>query len=427
MHGKVLHGNELCWATGRDAAVNPAFLPILATLYLLGFANLFLRSSFGVVAPELERELAFSPAEISAIASALFFAYALMQIPMGMLLDRFGGRRVVSTMLVFAAAGGALFAAGTSAETFTLARILMGVGTAGAFTGAFYVLANWLPSDRFVVQTGTLNSFAAVGNLAATAPLAALIALIGWRQSYWLIAACTALLAIMLALVVRDTPPGQAPRGHKKESFSEVVAGVREAIRQPGMRRLVLAGLPMSISGVIAGVWGAPYLKHVHGLDNMQRGGVLLLMAAGGILGHYSFGRVARHFNTLKWPILAGGAIVLAVTLLLALLPSPALWFVTVLFVVMNICSATPTVVMALGRSLVPAHLMGRGVAVANMGIITAIAGAQLIFGWVVGSFPAADGVPPEVAYRAAFAVQGALALAGLLILAPLRDARPRG
>ena len=92
-----------------------------------------------------------------------------------------------------------------------------------------------------------------------------------------------------------------------------------------------------------------------------------------------------------------------------------------------SICSAYPTIVMTHGRGLVPARLLGRGVAVANMGIMTAIAGAQFVFGWVVGIFPAMAGVPPEMAYRTAFGVQAAMALVGLVILGPIRDVHPRG
>ena len=92
--------------------MSPALLPILATLYLLNFSNLFLRTSFGVMAPELEREMGLSPAVLSTIASSLFIGYALMQIPTGMMLDRYGPRRVLSVMLLFTAAGTALFAIG---------------------------------------------------------------------------------------------------------------------------------------------------------------------------------------------------------------------------------------------------------------------------------------------------------------------------
>jgi len=407
--------------------VRSVLLPILVTLYLLGFSNLFLRSSFGVMAPELEREMGMSPALLSTVASAFFIAYALMQIPTGMMLDRFGPRRVLSAMMLFTAIGTALFAAGETAQTLTFGRILMGIGCSGAFTGAFYILAMWMTPERVVTQTGALNSFAAVGNLCATAPFAALIALIGWRESYWLFTAGIVLLMIALALFVRDTPPDHPPRQVKNERLGAVLAGVREAVRQPGMRRMLFTGLPMSAGGLLSGAWGAPYLKHVHGLDDIERGSVLLLMALGGIGGHFFYGRIARRINSLKRPVLVGGTVVLVMVLALALLSKPPLMLVTVIFVAISICSAYPTVSHAHARGLVPARLMGRGVAASNMGIMTAIAGAQFMFGWILSAFPAIAGAPPEVAYRTAFGAQAGVALIGLLIFLRVPDVRPRG
>ncbi|MFN3744265.1 MAG: MFS transporter [Hyphomicrobiaceae bacterium] len=402
-------------------------LPILATLYLLGFSNLFLRTSFGVMAPELEREMGLSPALLSTIASAFFIAYALMQIPTGMLLDRYGPRRVLSAMMLFTAVGTACFAAGETAHTLTLGRVLMGIGCSGAFTGAFYILAMWMAPERVVTQTGALNSFAAVGNLCATAPFAALIALIGWRESYWIFTAGVVVLTIALAVFVRDAPPGHPPRQAKSEKLAEVLAGVREAVRQPGMGRLLFAGLPMSAASALSGAWGAPYLKHVHNLDDIARGGVLLLMALGGIGGHFFYGRIARRINSLKVPVLVGGSVVSVMVAAFALLPTPPVALVTAMFVAISICSAYPTISHAHARGLVPARLMGRGVAASNMGIMTAIAGAQFMFGWVLAAFPAVGGMPPEAGYRAAFGVQAAIALAGLLIVARVPDVRPRG
>jgi predicted MFS family arabinose efflux permease len=402
-------------------------LPILATLYLLGFSNLFLRTSFGVMAPELEREMGLSPALLSTVASAFFIAYALMQIPTGMLLDRYGPRRVLSVMLLFTAVGTALFAAGETVQTLTLGRILMGIGCSGAFTGAFYVLAMWMKPERLVTQSGALNSFAAVGNLCATAPFAAMIALIGWRESYWIFTAGVVLLTIALAVFVRDMPPDHPPRQIKKESLREVLAGVREAVRQPGMGCLLFTGLPMSAAGTISGAWGAPYLKHVHGLEDIERGSLLLLMALGGIGGHFFYGRIARRINSLKMPVLAGGAIVLIMVSALAILSRPPIALVTGIFVIISICSAYPTLAHAHARGLVPPHLMGRGVAASNTGIMTAIAGAQFTFGWVLGAFPAVVGMPPEIAYRTAFGMQAAVALIGLFVFSRVPDVRPRG
>lgn len=414
-------------AVAATATASSLFLPILAILYMMGFTNLFLRSGFGVMAPDLAREMNLTPAMLSTIASSFFFAYALMQVPTGMLLDRFGARRTLSALLLFTTAGAALFAVGTTPGMLVAGRALMGIGCAGVFTGAFYVLAVWVPSDRLVTQTSTLNSFASLGNLCATAPFAALIAWIGWRDSYWLFTVAVALLTIAAAVVMRDAPPGRARSSAKDESLVQIFRGVIEATRQPGLKRLLVAGLPMSGATTIAGAWGAPYLKHVHGIEDLSRGKILLLMAVVGMFGHVTYGQLARRLNTLKWMIIAGGTIGVVASGAMALMAQPPVAFAVAMFCMIGLASAYPSLVHAHARGLVPAHLVGRGISVTNMGIMVAVATVQLAFGWIVGLFPADGGVPPEHAYRAAFAAQAAAALAGLLIYAPVRDVKPRG
>ena len=404
-----------------------AIVPILAILYGLGFTNLFLRSSFGVMAPDLSREMALEPAALSMVASAFFFAYAAMQVPTGMLLDRFGPRRTVAALLLFTAVGTALFAMGTSATTLTIARLLMGLGCAGVFTGAFYVLTQWLRTDRVVTHVGALNSFAALGNLCATTPFALLIAWIGWRDSYWIFTACVGGLTLAVVLLLRDAPSERTVLPAKREGLSQAFAGVLGAARQLGMRRLLVAGLPMSSASAVAGVWGAPYLKDVHALDDIGRGNVLLAMAACSIVGHFLHGQLARRLNTVKGMVLAGSVGILVATGTLAAVERPPLALVMGLFCLIGVSAAYPALTHAHARGLVPAHLVGRGVSVTNMGVMTAAAFMQLAFGWIVGAFAQTAGAPPEHAYRAAFAAQAAAALLAIAIYAPIRDVRPRG
>jgi len=404
-----------------------ALAPIIAILYSLGFTNLFLRSNFGVMAPDLARDLALEPAGLSAVASAYFFAYAAMQVPTGMLLDRFGPRRTLAVMLLFAAVGAALFATGRSAATLTIARLLMGLGCAGIFTGAFYVMTQWLPADRVVTQIGGLNSFAALGSLCATTPFALLIAWIGWRYSYWIFTAGVTLLLFAVAVVLRDAPSGRPPPSSKSEGLGQAFAGVLDAIRQPGMKRLLVAGLPMSSASTISGVWGAPYLRDVHALDDLGRGNVLLAMAACAMAGHFLYGQLARRLNTIKGMFLGGSTVILIAMSTLAVLEHPPLGLITGLFCLIALFASYPTLTHAHTRGLVPMHLVGRGVSVTNMGVMAAVAVMQLAFGWIVGTFALVAGAPPEQAYRAAFAIQAAAALLAIAIYAPIRDVRPRG
>lgn len=400
---------------------------IIAILYCLGFTNLFLRASLGVMAPDLARELDLNPAALSAVASAFFFSYAVMQIPTGILFDRFGARLTLSTMLAFTAVGTALFAWGTSGSMLVLARTLMGIGLAGAFTGGFVVMAQWLPADRLVSQIGALNSFATLGSIAATTPFAIIVGLIGWRTSYWISVAFVVALLIVMATFLRDAPEGAAASEGKSETMTEALRGVVEALRQPHMGRLLLAGVPLAASGTLTGVWGAPYLRDVHNLDNIERGTVLLLMAVFGLSGHFLYGQIARRLNTIRGVVLAAGSTSLLVTCLLSILPNPPVLLVIALFCILGFACAYPTITYAHARGLVPERLLGRGVAASNMGVMTAIAAMQMLFGWILGHWALGDGRVAETGYRTAFAVQSFLSILALAIYFPIQDVKPRG
>lgn len=399
----------------------------LVTLYMLGFINLFLRNSLGIMSPSISRDMALTPELLSVVASSFFFAYALMQIPSGMLLDRFGARRTLSFLLLFTTAGAAAFALAENATQLIFARILMGIGCAGIFSGAFFVINQWVTPDRVIRQTAMLNSFAAIGGLCATAPLAAVLAIYDWRLCFWVftIGVGVILIAVLLGL---QEPPHAASKQHKKhETLSEIASGVRRALAQPGMKRLLVIGIPLSTQTSIIGVWGAPYLRDVHHLDDVQRGSVMLAMAFASVFGHSCYGFVAGYLNSVRNTILAGCAIVILLLEVLVFIEQPPIWLVTVVFSGIGFLCMYPMLAFAHARSLIPTELVGRGVAVTNMGIMTAIAVSQLLFGWIVGLYPSENDVLPEIAYRAAFATLATLSLIAVLIYAPIKDCKPRG
>ncbi|MGE0699473.1 MAG: MFS transporter [Hyphomicrobiaceae bacterium] len=400
---------------------------IVGVLFLLAFTNLFLRSSLGVMAPELAREMSLSPAALSTVASAFFLAYAVMQLPTGMLLDRFGARLTITGMLLFTTAGAGTFAIADSVPLLLLGRVLMGLGCAGIFTGAYYVVARWLPQERGVTLMGTLNTFAASGTLTATTPLAALIAFAGWRECYLAFTGGVAVLLCLVWTIVRDAPPGTAPAPSRSEGLSAVLAGVWQALCEPGMWRLLLTGLPISAATTISGLWGAPYLRQIHGLDAIGAGNVLLAMALSAMAGHTLLGFLARRANSVKAALITGMAGVATAMTGLAALPHPPIAVVTALFCLLGLTASFPMVVFAHARGLVAPHLMGRGMSAANTGLMMAIAGMQLAFGWIVGTVSGAGAAPTEIAYRAGFAAQAAVAMLALLVYLPIRDVRPKG
>jgi hypothetical protein len=111
----------------------------------------------------------------------------------------------------------------------------------------------------------------------------------------------------------------------------------------------------------------------------------------------------------------------------MAMMERPSVQLVTGLFCLLGVSASFPMIVFAHARGLVAPHLMGRGLSAANMGLMAAIALMQLAFGWIVGTVSGGAAIPPEIAYRTAFAVQAAVALLALLVYLPIRDVKPRG
>ena len=398
---------------------------MLIVRYALGFANLFLRGSLGVLAPTISADMQLSPESLSLVASSFFFAYALMQIPSGMLLDRFGARRTLASLLLFTTLGAALFSLATTAAELIMARVLMGVGCAGIFSGAFFVVNQWVKSEEIITKTGILNSVASLGGLCATAPLAILISLFDWRDCYWAFTAGVTILLIAVATTLREPPQKSVGRHPRRERLSDIFAGVAKAISQPGIKRLLVVGIPMSMQTTLLGAWGAPYLRDIHGLDEIARGNVLLGMAICSVFGHAFMGWLARVLGTLKWVIIGGAVVLFCSSMGLALTEQPAVWIVAAIFAVIGVTAMYPMLAFAHARALVPSELIGRGVAVTNMGIMSAIACSQLVFGWIIGQFPMVDGMPPELAYRTAFAALAMLSGLAIIIYAPVHDSRP--
>lgn len=403
-------------------------LPMMAAFYGLAFANIFLRSTMGVLAPELSVELDLSPAMLGAVASAYFVSYALMQIPSGLCLDRFGPHATVSAMFLLAVAGTYAFALAGSGTAMLLARVMMGAGCAGVFAAAFMVIGRFFPGDRFTSIGGTLNSFAMVGTLTATAPLAALVVWAGWRVSFALIAFAMAGIALLAMLSIRDYPAGTAHRySPRAQSLPALLAGLGAVLRTPGIVPLAGAGIALSAGNTLLGIWGGPYLNDVHGLGEIERGTTLSAMAIAGVAGHFLVGHAARWLNTLKWIVVGSGAAIVLITATLAALPDPSVATVAALLAALGLACSFPTILLAHGRALVPEPLVGRGLTAVNTGIMLSIAAMQLAVGAVLGwSGRLLGSSDPALAYRSAFGFIAVMALLSMAFYLRTEDRPPR-
>ena len=184
------------------------------------FLTYLLRAVNAVVAPDLVGELGLSAAELGLLTAAYLGAFALFQLPLGVLLDRYGPRRVQAALVSVAATGCALFAMGSDVLTLTLARGMIGLGFAGGLMSGFKAIVIWVPEPRRALANACVMSFGALGLLTATAPSELATQVIGWRMLFFALAAITLATALVILTVVpeREAEPATA-RGKRCASW----------------------------------------------------------------------------------------------------------------------------------------------------------------------------------------------------------------
>jgi predicted MFS family arabinose efflux permease len=402
-------------------------LIIVTTLATAYMASHFFRASNVTIGLDLMRDLAIGPEALGALTGAFFFGFAAMQIPCGFLFDHFGPRRTVAGMLILATIGGIIFTLAPSWPMLLTGRVLMGCGFGVMLIGSMVVISRWFPPDRFSTVTAMVMSIGLLGNLGATTPLAWASEAIGWRAVFGAAVVFTALATIAVWLVVRDAPPGHPFLARTAEPPRQMLQGLVEVLRNPGLRPiLALNFCNYASTFTVQGLWGGPFLREVHGLSAIAAGNVLLVAVIAYQVGMLAFGPLDRLLDTRKWIAIGGSLAIAFILATLALASHPPLWVPVGAIVAMGFFSASSTMVMTHGRGTIPDRLIGRGIATINTFVMLGVACMQTLSGIIVGAFePLADGARSETAYRALFAVLTAVLIVAVAIYSRSQDVRP--
>ncbi|WP_119301291.1 MFS transporter [Dongia deserti] len=271
------------------AIVFRALLP-----FALGyFMSYLFRAVNQVIAPDLITELDLSPGELGRLTAAYLFGFTLFQLPLGLLLDRFGPRRVQTVLLLVSATGAALFALAPDPWSLTVARGILGLGLCGCLMSAFKANAIWLPMPRVALGNSTMIAIGALGVVTATSPADWLAQLIGWRSMFDLLAAATVGVALLIFSCV---PKDQAAEGQSgsREGLTAQLHVIGRITRDAVFWRVVPMVATMSGAFIaIQTLWAGRWLSDVAALDRASVADVLFIMAIGFVIGSLTTGWIA--------------------------------------------------------------------------------------------------------------------------------------
>ena len=405
----------------RPTALTGILVLVLAPFALGYFLSQLFRAVNAVVGPNLVADLGLSAAELGLLTSAYLFAFALFQLPLGVLLDRFGPRRVQAALLACAAAGSLMFAIGDNGGTLTLARALIGLGFAGGLMSGFKAVVLWVPEPRRALANAGIMSFGALGILVATVPIELAVEAVGWRAVFIGLAGITFAAAALIFVAVPER--GGNSTGDR---LGGQIASVIRIYRDPVFWRL--APLLATTAGThiaIQTLWAGPWFRDVAGLDRIGVANYLMATAVAFLVGILLSGAVA------DWFVRRG------VDLLTVMLGFLALFFCAQFAIVLQWTSINLIMWVIFGMtgqvavlaypwlsSYFGTALSGRANTAVNLLLFLTAFGAQYAIGAIIDLFPttAAGGYDP-LGYQVGFGLFLVAQLAALGWFLPGRRA----
>jgi len=362
----------------------PRFVPIyvcFAAAYMLSYTY---RTVNAVISPDLTAALGISASSLGLLTSAYFVAFASMQVPCGVLLDRYGPRRVEPVLLVVAALGAAAFAASDTLSALTAARAAIGAGVAVGLMAPLKAIATWYPRERQPSLGGWIMFAGGVGALLSTTPLAAALEVMSWRAIFVVLALATLAVAVAIFFVVPDTP-----HESRAAAASGTWRGVKFVYRHPRLWWIApVTALGNGSLMAIQGLWSVPWMMEVDGYTRGEAADHLLVMGLTTLAG-YAFvalasTRLARLGVNPRHLVIGGYALQLT---MLGLIVTAALPFTHILWALYGLTAAVNILGYLLLTEGFSRDLAGRASTALNLVMFSTTFAVQ----WGIGAI--ADGV----------------------------------
>jgi predicted MFS family arabinose efflux permease len=392
-------------------------LPVILRVFLPFAAGYFLSYLFrvvnAVIAPDLVSDIGLNPADLGLLTSAYFLTFAAFQLPLGVLLDRYGPRKIEAVLLLFAGLGAFVFARAETVTGLIIGRALIGFGVSACLMAAFTAFVTWFPARRLPLINGFQMAAGGLGAIAGTVPVQKALEITDWRGLFVGLAGFAIVVAVTVLFVVPE------------KRYKAGGTGLREQIQ--GIRRVFTSFIfwriaPLTVMSqasalAIHGLWAGPWLKDVAGLDRSQAAFVLFLTAAAMVAGFIILGAIAA-----RLPVQGKRVFAVPVTgmtcfmgVLIVLVSGSALppWLMWISFGFFG--TAGIVTYAELSRQF-PMSMAGRVNTGLNLLVFVAAFAGQWGIGAIINLWaPSAQGTFPAAAYRIGFGAMLLLQALGLL------------
>ena len=256
------------------------------------FLSYLYRVVNSIIASDLSTDLGLSATELGFLTSVYLIAFAAVQLPLGVLLDKYGPRRIESFLLLFTALGAAIFATATSFNMLVIGRALIGLGVSACLMAAFKSFVQWFPTDRLPLANGLHMTAGGLGVLCASSPTAWLLETLAWRDLFWILAVATLLIAVIIFFAVPDKPSPVA-----QVNLTSHIGGILHIFSDRYFWRIIPVTVSTQATALaLIGLWTGPWFRDIARFDQDDVANSLMLIAVSMIVGYVVIGAIAYHF-----------------------------------------------------------------------------------------------------------------------------------
>ncbi len=384
--------------------------------YALGnVLGAFYRTVMAVLAPDLIDELGLGAEELGLLTSIYFLVFAAAQLPMGVLLDRFGARIVTVTTFVIGGVGCLVFSLSHDIALLALGRALMGLGMSVALMGGFKAMVDWLPRDRTAFGNGIILMAGGLGSMSATLPVQFALSMTDWRGVIFGLGFATFAIAAIVLFVAPEKP-----RGAEARSIAEVWRGLKQIFVSPAfIANAPLGGITMGISMSVNNLWSGPWLRDVMGVPREDIASVLLANAAMMTIAVFFTGSIVERLARAGIPILTTACCGIAcfIAMQCVLIANPAVSPYAI-WMPMAFLGTIPVLIYTVLTQSFPHALAGRVNTAYNFVVFVVGFAAQWGIGAIIDLWPPiAEGRFAPTGYRTALGVMVCFEIAAFVWL----------
>lgn len=399
-----------------DQEVKRSFLYLFLTIFVpfgLGhFVSYLFRTVNALIYSDLTQELHLPASSLGLLTGVYFLTFAAAQLPLGVLLDRYGPRSVQVPMLIFAVLGSLIFSSAHSQWGLIIGRGLIGLGVAGSLMSAIKACSIWLPPERLPLSTACLLSVGGLGAMASTTPLHELLKWISWREAFLILAVLTLCVCAIIHLSV--------PRAYtaKNTTLAQMATAVATLYRSWTFWRLVLYSVfAHAIYMSVLSLWMGPWLRDVAQLSEASMANTLLWGTVAMVAGSLTFGSITDYLRRFGvQPIMVCGTGV-AVFIGFQVLMISGLAIPPLLIAMgFSFFGTATTMNYAIVAQSVPAELAGRVSSSFNLVVFVLAFILQWLMGALLNLWPATSSGHPMIAYQWSLGTMIGLQIPGILL-----------